>query len=356
MSWKELLRNVEPYVAGEQPKLENLIKLNTNENPYYPGKKVEEAILSFDSHTLPLYPNADSDELKKVLASYHGLKEEQIFIGNGSDEVLALTFLTCFNGTKPLLFPDISYSFYPVYCDLYHIPFQTIPLDQEFKINKEDYLIDNGGIIFPNPNAPTGELVSLDFIDDLLSKNQESIVVIDEAYIDFGGQTVVPLLKKYDNLLIIQTFSKFRSLAGIRLGVALGNKEIISKLYDVKNSFNSYPVDRLAQVIGKASIEDSDYVKENAQKVIKTREKTVDRLKKLGCEMTNSYANFIFVKHPQIDGEVLFKELRKQGIVVRWFNKPRINQYLRITIGTDEQMDRLVEEMKKIIERTDCKN
>lgn len=349
MSWQELLRNVEPYVAGEQPKIKNLIKLNTNENPYDPGEKVKEAIASFDSHTLPLYPNADSDELKKALASYHGLNEEQVFIGNGSDEVLALTFLTCFNGTKPLLFPDISYSFYPVYCDLYHIPFQTVSLDKDFKINKEDYLIPNGGIIFPNPNAPTGELVTVDFIDDLLLKNQESIVVIDEAYIDFGGETVVPLLKKYDNLLIIQTFSKFRSLAGIRLGVALGNKEIISRLYDVKNSFNSYPVDRLAQVIGKASVEDSEYIKDNAQKIINTREKTVKELKELGCEMTNSYANFIFVKHPQVEGEVLFKELRKKEIVVRWFNKPRINQYLRITIGTDEQMNRLVEEMKIII-------
>ena len=349
MGWRDNLRNVEPYVAGEQPKILNLIKLNTNENPYSPGKKVEEAIASFDSHTLPLYPNADSDELKKALASYHQLDEQQIFVGNGSDEVLALTFLTCFNSSKPVLFPDISYSFYPVYCDLYQIPFKKIPLDQEFKIVKEDYYQENGGIIFPNPNAPTGELVSVDFIDDILSSNQESIVVIDEAYIDFGGQTVTPLLKKYDNLLIIQTFSKFRSLAGIRLGVALGNKELISKLYDVKNSFNSYPVDRLAQVIGKASVEDSDYIKANALKIINTRERVSQELKDLGFEMTHSYSNFIFVKHPQIEGEDLFKQLRNKGIVVRWFNQPRINQYLRITIGTDEQMNKLIEEIKNII-------
>lgn len=349
MSWRNNLRDVEPYIAGEQPKILNLIKLNTNENPYGPGSKVEEAIASFDVDTLPLYPSADSDDLKKALACYHGLDEEQVFVGNGSDEVLALTFLTCFNSEKPILFPDISYSFYPVYCDLYRIPYESVPLDENFKIVKEDYLKANGGIIFPNPNAPTGELVSVDFIDDILAKNQDSIVVIDEAYIDFGGETAIPLLKKYDNLLIIQTFSKFRSLAGIRLGVALGNKELISKLYDVKNSFNSYPVDRLAQVIGKASIEDSDYIKANALKIINTRERISKELKELGFEMTQSYSNFIFVKHPIIEGEYIFNELRNKGIVVRWFNKPRINRYLRITMGTDEQMDRLLEVMKEII-------
>jgi histidinol-phosphate aminotransferase len=353
MSWRDLLRDVEPYVAGEQPKMKNLIKLNTNENPYDPGVKVKEAINAFHSETLLLYPNADSDDLKKALALYHGLDENQIFIGNGSDEVLALTFLTCFNGKDPILFPDITYSFYPVYCDLYHIDFKQIPLDKEFKMNKEDYFVKNGGIIFPNPNAPTGELVSVDFVDEILSKNQDSIVVIDEAYIDFGGETVLPLLKKYDNLLIIQTFSKFRSLAGIRLGVALGNQEIISRLYDVKNSFNSYPVDRIAQVVGKASVEDSDYIKENAKKIIKTREYTVNELKKLGFEMTDSYANFIFVKNPKYSGEYLFKELRKEGIIVRWFNKPRISDYLRITIGTDQQMETMIKQLKIICKDVD---
>lgn len=348
MSWQDKLRQVEPYEAGEQPKIQNLIKLNTNENPYDPGIKVKEAILNFHSSRLALYPNPDADDLKHEIAKYHELEDNQVFLGNGSDEVLALTFLTCFNGKEPILFPDISYSFYPVYCDLYGIPFETKALDQNFEIVKEDYYQPNSGIIFPNPNAPTGCLVSLEFIEDILKHNSESVVVIDEAYIDFGGESAVPLLKKYPNLLIIQTFSKFRSLAGIRLGVALGNKELISKLYDVKNSFNSYPIDSLAQTIGKASMEDSDYIKENAQKIIKTREWTKKELKKLGFMMPDSYSNFIFACHPQYDGEKLFKELRKRGILVRHFKKPRIDQYLRITIGTQKQMEQLIDELKDI--------
>lgn len=349
MSWQEKLRKVEPYVAGEQPKIQNLIKLNTNENPYDPGIKVKEAIQSFSSSRLSLYPLPDADDLKHSLAKYHGLEDNQVFLGNGSDEVLALTFLTCFNGQEPLLFPDISYSFYPVYCDLYGIPFEKKPLNQDFEIVKEDYYQANSGIIFPNPNAPTGCLVSLDFIEDILQHNSESIVVIDEAYIDFGGQSGVPLLKKYPNLLIIQTFSKFRSLAGIRLGVALGNQEVISKLYDVKNSFNSYPIDSLAQAIGKASVDDSDYIKNNAKKIIATREWTKSELKKLGFMMPDSYSNFIFASHPQYDGEKLFKELRNRGILVRHFHQPRIDQYLRITIGTQEQMEKFIEELKDIL-------
>lgn len=349
MSWQNKLRKVEPYQAGEQPQIKNLIKLNTNENPYSPGIKVKEAILNFDSSQLLLYPNPDADHLKHSIARYHGLKDEQVFLGNGSDEVLALTFLTCFNGTEPLLFPDITYSFYPVYCDLYGIDFQMIPLNNQFEIVKEDYYQKNSGIIFPNPNAPTGVLVSLEFIEDILQHNQESVVVIDEAYIDFGGQSAVPLLEKYDNLLIIQTFSKFRSLAGIRLGVALGNQEIISKLYDVKNSFNSYPIDSLAQVIGQASMEDSEYVHQNAQKIIKTREWTKVELKRLGFIMPDSYANFVFASHPYHKAEDLFMKLREKGILVRYFNKPRIDQYLRITIGTQSQMEKLIREMENIV-------
>lgn len=349
MSWQDKLRKVEPYEAGEQPKNQNLIKLNTNENPYDPGEKVKEAIQNFDVSKLPLYPNPDADDLKHALADYYGIKDEQVFLGNGSDEVLALTFLTCFNGQEPILFPDISYSFYPVYCELYGMKYEMIPLNEQFEIKKEDYYRPNSGIIFPNPNAPTGLLVSLDFIEDILKHNSESVVVIDEAYIDFGGESAIPLLKKYPNLLIIQTFSKFRSLAGIRLGVALGNQELVKKLYDVKNSFNSYPIDRLAQVIGKVSVEDTEYIKENALKIMETREYTKKELKKLGFVMPDSYANFIFVSHPQYDAVQLFQQLREKGILVRYFNKPRINQYLRITIGTQSQMEILVKEIKKIL-------
>lgn len=349
MSWQDKLRNVEPYQAGEQPKIKNLIKLNTNENPYHPGKKVQEAIQKFDASLLPLYPNPDADDLKRSLADYYGLKENQVFLGNGSDEVLALTFLTCFNGNEPLLFPDISYSFYPVYCELYGIHYEMVPLNDDFEIVKEDYYKDNSGIIFPNPNAPTGVLVSLDFIEDILKHNQESVVVIDEAYIDFGGQSAISLLEKYSNLLIIQTFSKYRSLAGIRLGVALGNEEIIAKLYDVKNSFNSYPIDSLAQVIGKASVIDSQYIYDNAQKIIETREYTKKELKELGFVMPDSYANFLFVKHSTMDAEYIFNKLREKGILVRYFKKPRIDQYLRVTIGTQQQMEIFIQEIKNIM-------
>lgn len=349
MSWQDKLRNVEPYQAGEQPKIQNLIKLNTNENPYAPGVKVKEAIQNFNADILPLYPSPDADELKHSLALYHGLQDNQVFLGNGSDEVLALTFLTCFNGKAPVLFPDISYSFYPVYCELYGMDYQMIPLNEQFEIVKEDYYQENSGIIFPNPNAPTGLLVTIDFIEDILKHNSESIVVIDEAYIDFGGESAVKLLNQYPNLLITQTFSKFRSLAGIRLGVALGNQEIISKLYDVKNSFNSYPIDSLAQVIGKASIEDSAYIRENAQKIIETREYTKKELKALGFVMPDSYANFIFVSHSDYDAKELFGLLRERGILVRYFDKPRINQYLRITIGTQAQMETFIQTIKEII-------
>lgn len=349
MSWQDKLRNVEPYQAGEQPKIKNLIKLNTNENPYHPGEKVRMAIQNFDARVLPLYPRPDADELRHSLAEYHGLNDDQVFLGNGSDEVLALTFLTCFNGNAPVLFPDISYSFYPVYCELYGMNYEKVPLNEHFEIKKEDYYKANSGIIFPNPNAPTGLLVSLDFIEDILKHNQESIVVVDEAYIDFGGQSAVTLLNKYPNLLITQTFSKFRSLAGIRLGVALGNQEIISKLYDVKNSFNSYPIDALAQVIGKASMEDSAYIKENAQKIIETREYTKRELETLGFVMPDSQANFIFIKHPHKDAEDIFKKLRENGILVRYFKKPRIDQYLRVTIGTQEQMEIFIDNIKKIM-------
>jgi len=351
MSWRDNLRQVEPYVAGEQPKMKNLIKLNTNENPYDPGEKVREAIQRFDANRLRLYPNADAENLRHALASYHHLEDEQVFIGNGSDEVLALTFLTCFNGEKPILFPDITYSFYPVYCELYQIDYHKVPLCDDFTINKEDYYGDNGGVIFPNPNAPTGLLLSVDDIKDILDHNRDAVVVIDEAYIDFGGTSCLSLLDDYENLMIIKTFSKFRSLAGSRLGAAYGNKELISHLYDVKNSFNSYPIDALNQAIGEASVADSAYIEENAKKVMATRIRISAELRELGFMIPESYANFIFISHPEVKAEYLFKELRKKGIIVRYFNANRINNYLRVSIGTDEQMDAFMAGVKEILSR-----
>lgn len=349
MSWQDKLRQVEPYVAGEQPKIVNMIKLNTNENPYGPTEKIKEVLQKLNEDQLKLYPNSDGEELRHALAKYHGLKDNQVFLGNGSDEVLALSFLTFFNGKDPILFPDISYSFYPVYCDLYQMSFHQIPLKDDFTIDINDYKQPNSGIIFPNPNAPTGLLLGLDAIEEVLKNNQDSIVIIDEAYIDFGGQTCVPLIEKYDHLVVIQTFSKSRSFAGARLGVALGSEEAIAHLYDVKNSFNSYPIDYVTQQIALASVLDSQDMKTKCQKVMNTRERTKKKLKELGFIVPDSYANFVFVKHPDIDGEELFLALRKEGIIVRHWNQPRIDQYLRITIGTDQQMNRLFDFLERYI-------
>ena len=349
MSWQDKLRQVEPYVAGEQPKIVNMIKLNTNENPYGPTDKIKDVLQNLDEDKLKLYPNSDGEDLRHALASYHGLKDKQVFLGNGSDEVLALSFLTFFNGKDPILFPDISYSFYPVYCDLYQMLFEQIPLKEDFTLDIKDYQRPNSGIIFPNPNAPTGLLLPLSDIEEVLKNNRDSIVIIDEAYIDFGGQTCVPLIYKYNNLIVIQTFSKSRSFAGARLGVALGSEEAISHLYDVKNSFNSYPIDYVTQQVALASVLDSQDMKNKCQMVITTRERTKKKLKELGFVVPDSYANFVFVKHPDIDGEELFLALRQAGIIVRHWNKPRIDQYLRITIGTDEQMDRLFDFLENYI-------
>lgn len=343
MSWQDKLRKVKPYIAGEQPKETNIIKLNTNENPYEPTPKIKEVLKSLDVNKLKLYPDDNSLQLKEALAKYYGLNKEQIFVGNGSDEVLALTFLTFFNGTEPILFPDITYSFYPVYCNLYQMSYKQLLVDEEFKIKKEDYYQPNSGIIIPNPNAPTGLLVNLDFIEDILINNPNSMVVIDEAYIDFGGVSAISLLDKYDNLLIIQTYSKSRSLAGIRIGVALGSKEAITHLNNVKNSFNSYPIDYIAQQVALTSVLDSNHFKENAKKIIITREHCKKELSKLGFIVLDSYANFVFVRHPNIDAKELFLTLKENQIIVRHFNVPRINQYLRITIGTDEQMKVLLD-------------
>ena len=349
-AWQDKIRSVVPYTPGEQPNRPNMIKLNTNENPYPPAPGVRDVLDHFDEDRLRLYPDPTAGTLVGALADYYHVGKDQVFTGVGSDDVLAIAFMTFFNSDKPIFFPDITYSFYPVWADLFKVPYETKPLKEDFSICPQDYYPANGGVIFPNPNAPTGLYEDLDAVEDILKHNQDVIVIVDEAYIDFGGESAVTLLEKYPHLLITQTFSKFRSLAGIRLGVALGNQEIIAKLYDVKNSFNSYPIDSLAQVIGKASIDDSFYIKDNARKIIETREYTKRELKNLGFEMPDSYANFIFIKHPQKDAEEIFKKLRENGILVRYFKKPRIDQYLRVTIGTQEQMEIFIENIKKIID------
>ncbi len=349
MTWRNNLRAVKPYVAGEQPKFSEMIKLNTNENPYPPSPKVQKALEVFSTEHLRLYPSADAEELRTALAAYYGLAENQIFIGNGSDEVLSLSFLTFFNSPKPLIMPDISYSFYPVYCKLYGIKYKKVPLALDFSLRANDYFQENGGIVFANPNAPTGIYLDLTEIEKILQKNPDSVVLVDEAYIDFGGQTALPLLKKYENLVITRTFSKSRSLAGIRLGIALGNSEAITRLYDVKNSFNSYPIDMLAQKVGLASVQDDDYFKQTVAKVVTTREKFKQTMQQLGFELTNSQTNFVFVKHPSISAQDLFDVLYDEKIIVRHWNSPRISEWLRITIGTDEEMERVSNFLEKYL-------
>ena len=347
MSWQDKLRQVEPYVAGEQPKINNMIKLNTNENPYGPCKQIKDILKEIDIEKLKLYPNSDGEELRHALAEYHGLKDEQVFLGNGSDEVLALTFLTFFNGSDPVLFPNISYSFYPVYCDLYQMNYKEIILDQDFKMYVEDFKQPNSGIIFPNPNAPTGVELGMQDVEAIIKANPDVIVVVDEAYVDFGAASALPLIEKYDNLLVVQTFSKSRGMAGMRIGYAMGNPVLIKYLNDVKYSFNSYTMDQTTLALGAAAIADRAYFEETVHKVVETREWTKKELTKLGFVFGDSKANFIFASHPEIPAADLFAALREANIIVRYFNKPRIANYLRITIGTQEDMENLIEFLKK---------
>ncbi len=349
--WSDLARGLEPYVPGEQPKIQGLIKLNTNENPYPPSPKVAAVIDGFDKDRLRLYPDPNCDALKAALADYYNVKHAQVFVGNGSDEVLALAFITFFKQNKPLLFPDISYSFYPVYCKLFEIDYQQPPLNDQFEIVLDDYLIDNGGIIFPNPNAPTSRLLALDSIRQLLQKNSESVVVVDEAYIDFGGESAISLVDQFPNLLVVQTFSKSRSLAGSRVGYAMGNAELIEGLERVKNSFNSYPLDMLAIAAGVEAIKDYDYFEESRQKIIASRDWLVAEVEALGFEVLPSFANFIFAKHPQYDAAEIFSQLRERKILVRYFAKPKIDQHLRMTIGTQDEVEALVLALKEIISK-----
>lgn len=346
--WSPFVHNLVPYVPGEQPKMTRLVKLNTNENPYGPSPKALAAMREQISDDLRLYPDPNCDLLKQAVADYYGVQANQVFVGNGSDEVLAHAFQAFFQHGKPLLFPDISYSFYPVYCGLYGVEPKQIPLDENFAINLEDYRQDNGGIIFPNPNAPTGRLLTLEAIEQLLEHNTDSLVLVDEAYIDFGGQTAIALLNQYPNLLVVQTLSKSRALAGMRVGLAVGQPELIEALERIKNSFNSYPLDRVALAGAAASFADREYFEQTCSKVIASREAMVSELTALGFEVLPSAANFVFARHPQQDAGELAAKLREQGIIVRHFRQPRIEQFLRITVGTDEQNAELIEALAGI--------
>ena len=348
--WEENIRKVVPYVPGEQPKDSNIIKLNTNENPYPPAKEVAEALASVDIDRLRLYPDPTVGDLVHALAQNYGVKDEQVFVGVGSDDVLAMIFMTFFNSPKPILFPEVTYSFYDVWADMLKIPYKQIPLDDELKIRTADYYEENGGVIFPNPNAPTGELLALEQIEDIINHNQDVIVVVDEAYIDFGGESALSLIDKYDNVLVVQTYSKSRSLAGSRIGYAIGNPILIKYLNDVKYSFNSYTMDQITIKVGVAALVDQKYFKETTEKIISTREWTKEQLARLGFVFGDSKSNFIFAKHPKYSGVELFDELKKAGIYVRHFSKPeKINEYLRISIGTDEQMQKLISFLESYI-------
>lgn len=346
--WSQVVRELEPYVPGEQPQIDGLIKLNTNESPYPPSPEVIKLMTHDAIDRLRLYPDPNSKKLKNTIAAYHNVNAEQVFVGNGSDEVLALAFMAFFQQSKPLLFPDISYSFYPVYCKLFGINFETIALRDDFTIHFGDYTTENGGIIFPNPNAPTAIGKPLADIENLLQKNSETVVVVDEAYIDFGGETAISLVDKYPNLLVVQTLSKSRSLAGMRVGFAVGHKDLITALDRVKNSFNSYPLDRLAEAATVAAFEDDVYFKACRDKIIATREWTVKELEALGFSVLPSQANFVFAKPKHNNAAELAQKLREQKILVRYFSAPRVNEFLRITIGTDEQMQRMIDVLKSL--------
>ncbi|MDQ7073666.1 MAG: histidinol-phosphate transaminase [Gammaproteobacteria bacterium] len=347
--WSQIVSKLTPYVPGEQPKTEQLIKLNTNENPYPPSPKVLAALTQEASEQLRLYPDPNADALKQTLADYHQLSPDQVFVGNGSDEVLAHTFQALLKQDKPLLYPEISYSFYPVYCGLYEVNAEKIPLNDKLEIDLEDYRIDNGGIIFPNPNAPTGQLLPLDQIRQLLEFNRNSVVVVDEAYIDFGGQSAASLVNDYPNLLVIQTFSKSRSLAGLRVGFALGHRDLVNGLERVKNSFNSYPLDRFAQAGAVAALHDQRYFEQSCQKIIDSRQWLQQQLEDLGFNVLPSSANFLFVSHPEKDAEQISQSLREQSIIVRHFKQPaEISQYLRITVGTQQECEQLIACMKTL--------
>ena len=345
--WRDGVRRVEPYVPGEQPRETKMIKLNTNENPYPPAPGVEKALREINAGCLRLYPDPEAAVLVKALAEYYGVKPSQVFVGVGSDDVLAMAFLTFFNSDLPILFPDITYSFYDVWADLFRIPYRQVPLDDQFRIVPEDYLTENGGIVFPNPNAPTGEELSQEGIEKILEHNRQSVVIVDEAYVDFGAKSALSLLEKYDNLLVVQTFSKSRSMAGMRIGFCIGSEEMIRYLNDVKYSFNSYTMDQTALILGVEAVRDREYFEKTTAMIAETREWAKKELRRLGFRFGDSKANFIFAAHEQVPAEEIFQALRQQHIYVRYFKKPRIDNYLRITVGTREEMQTLFDFLEK---------
>lgn len=347
--WSDKVKSLKPYIPGEQPKDKKYIKLNTNENPYPPSPKVIQAIKAAANGDLKLYPDPEVEILRNTIANYYGIEKDEVFIGNGSDEVLGFSFMAFFNPGKPILFPDISYSFYKVYANLFDIEYKLVSLDEDFNIPLNEFLKENGGIVIPNPNAPTAKYLEVEKLKKLLEANVNNVVIIDEAYIDFGGESSVKLISHYPNLLVVQTLSKSRSLAGLRVGFAMGNKELIKALNMVKNSINSYTIDRIALAGANAAFVDNDYFETTRKKIVKTRERTIESLRKLGFKVTDSKANFIFISHPKIYAGELFKELKSRGILVRYFKDERIDNYLRVSIGTDDEMNKFIEVLEEII-------
>ena len=346
MSWENYVKKVTPYVPGEQPAEEDIIKLNTNECPYPPAPEVRELLLNSNYENMRLYPDPEASLLVDALSNYYNVPKDQIFVGVGSDDVLSMAYLTFFHSEKPILFPDITYSFYDVWAELYGVPYKRLPLDDDFRFVFEDYYAENnpnGGIIIANPNAPVGIYEPVDRIEEVVKHNPDSVVIVDEAYIDFGGVSALPLIEKYDNVLVVQTFSKSRAMAGMRIGYAFGSKKLIKYMQDAKFSFNSYTINRLSLVLGAAAIEDDGYFKDTCRKIITTRERVKKELKELGFDFPDSRANFLFARHKKVSGDELFNALKNEHIYVRHWNADRIADYLRITIGTDEQMDRMIE-------------
>lgn len=349
LNWEKNVRKTVPYTPGEQPGGKDILKLNTNENPYPPSPAVKRILDNFDCGSLRLYPSPDSKVLTEAIASGYGVDPSRVFVGVGSDDVLSMAFLTFFNSEKPVLFPDVTYSFYDVWAGIYRIPFRTVPLDENFGIIAEDYMTENGGIVFPNPNAPTGILEDVRDIERIIAANPDSVVIIDEAYIDFGGQSCLPLTEKYDNLLVVQTFSKSRSLAGLRIGFAVGNEKLIKYMNDVRYSVNSYTMNTLSQTVGAAAVADEEYFRETTEMIINTRERSEKRLAELGFTFTDSKSNFLFASHRSVPAKEIFEKLRSRGIYVRYWDKPRISDYLRITIGKDEDMNKFFAVLEEIL-------